>query len=317
MTILSLSFCEERHPPSGGRCGIWIAGLAGWSASRRVSLSSRKVRSRDMCKIQAAVFDVDGTLFDYHDRKIHDSTVDAIHKLKEQGTTVIIASGRSYPLLGEECLSKIPADYYVTANGHSIQDAGARELFACRFSLEQTERVVALTKKYGNGLLLKYSEYSYLYSNPDEMFQVFNNIGLRRERFIDCPAMDHHYRELPFGFTIRGSDEIKTELASIAHDYRVELFHDATECDVYSPRLNKMTALRKLADMLDLDPRRCVAFGDSRNDIEIIQWAGLGVAMGNSCQDLKDIADTVCACSWEDGIAETITSLLAQQRLFV
>lgn len=268
---------------------------------------------RDMCNIQAAIFDVDGTLFDYRDRKIHDSTVEAIHRLKKQRTTIIIASGRSYPLLGVECLTKIPADYYVTANGHSIQDACARELFAYRFSIEQTERVVELTKKYGNGLLLKYGDYSYLYSSPDEMFQVFNNIGLSRDLFITCATMDHHYHELPLGFTIRGSDEIKTELAAIAHDYRVELFHDVTECDVYSPRLNKMTALRKLAAMLDLDPQRCIAFGDSRNDIEIIQWAGLGVAMGNSCQDLKDVADAICACSWEDGIARTITGLLAQQ----
>lgn len=263
-----------------------------------------------MRKIQAAIFDVDGTLFDYHDKKIHDSTVDAVRQLREQGTTIIIASGRSYPLLGEECLTKIPADYYVTANGHSIQDAGARELFSYRFSMEQTETVVALTRKYGNGLLLKYNDHSYLYSNPDEMFQVFNNIGLSRDLFKVCTSMDHHYQELPLGFTIRGSDEIKAELAAITRDYRVELFHDETECDVYSPRLNKMTALRKLADMLGLDPQDCVAFGDSRNDMEIVQWAGLGVAMGNSCQDLKDVADTVCACSWEHGIAKTVAGLL-------
>lgn len=263
-----------------------------------------------MSNIQAAIFDVDGTLFDYHDMKIHDSTVEAIHRLKEQGTTIIVASGRSYPLLGVECLNKIPADYYVTANGHSIQDSHANELFAQRFTFEQTELVVELTKKYGNGLLLKYADYSYLYSKPDEMFQVFNNIGLCRDMFRTCTSMDHHYTELPIGFTIRGGDEIKNELAAIQQDYRVELFHDITECDVFSPKMNKMTALQKLADMLNLNPHDCVAFGDSRNDIEMVQWAGLGVAMGNACKDLKDVADTVCACSWEDGIAKTVTTLL-------
>ena len=46
-----------------------------------------------MSKIQAAVFDVDGTLFDYHDKKIQDSTVKAVRRLKEDGTVIIIASG--------------------------------------------------------------------------------------------------------------------------------------------------------------------------------------------------------------------------------
>lgn len=263
-----------------------------------------------MKKIHAAIFDVDGTLFDYHDKKIHSSTVEAICQLKERGVKIIVASGRSYPLLGIECLSKIPADYYVTANGHSIQDSQANELFSQRFTFEQTERVVELTKKYGNGLLLKYADYSYLYSKPDEMFQVFNNIGLSRDLFKVCTSMDYHYQELPIGFTIRGGNEIKKELAALPQDYRVELFHDVTECDVFSPNANKMTALRKLAGMLDLDAQNCIAFGDSRNDIEMIQWAGLGVAMGNACQDLKDVADTVCDCSWEDGIAKTVTALL-------
>ena len=263
-----------------------------------------------MRKIQAAIFDVDGTLFDYREKKIHDSTVAAIHRLKEQGVTIVIASGRSYPLLGEECLHKIPADYYVTANGHCIQDARGKELFAHRFSFEQTQRVVDLTRKYGNGLLMKYTDFSYLYSKPEEMFQVFNNIGLSRDAFRVCTAMDHHHKELPIGFTIRGAEGIKRELAAISDEYRVELFHDVTECDVFSPDRNKMTALRMLAQMLSLNPENCIAFGDSRNDIEMIRWAGMGVAMGNSCQDLKDAADTVCASSWENGIAKTINDLL-------
>ena len=264
-----------------------------------------------MKNLQAAIFDVDGTLYDYHDGKIHDSTADAVRRLKDRGVTVVIASGRSYPLLGEECLGRIPADYYVTANGHSIQDAGARELFASRFTVEQTERVVDLARRYGSGLLLKYGDYSYLYNRPEEMYRVFGSIGLSRDLFRTCPAMDHHYRELPLGFTIRGGAGITGELSAWSRDYRVELFHDVTECDVYSPRLNKMTAIRKLADLLGLEAENCVAFGDSRNDLEMIRWAGLGVAMGNACQELKDAADDVCASSWEHGIAQTVDRLLA------
>lgn len=128
-----------------------------------------------MSKIQAAVFDVDGTLFDYHDKKIHDSTVKAVRRLKEDGTVIIIASGRSYPLLG-------------------------REVCSYRFTFDQTKTVVEISKAYGCGLLLKYNDHSYLYNKSDEMFQVFNNIGLSQDAFIECPSMDHHPGELPISW---------------------------------------------------------------------------------------------------------------------
>lgn len=259
-----------------------------------------------MFQFQAAIFDVDGTLFDYREKKIHDSTVEAIERLKRKGVSVIIASGRSYPLLGKECMSKIPADYYVTSNGHCVQDSSGKELFAHRFTLEQTEYVVELAKKYDDGLLLKYGDYSYLYNRPEEMFQVFNNIGLDAELFRTCPSMDHHYDELPVGFTIRGGEAMKEALRRRGEEFRVELFHDESECDVFSPRRNKMTALAELTDKLGLKAEQCIAFGDSNNDIEMIRWAGMGVAMGNAVERLKNVADHVCAPSWADGIAQTV-----------
>ncbi len=218
-----------------------------------------------MSKIQAAVFDVDGTLFDYHDKKIHDSTVKAVRRLKEDGTIIIIASGRSYPLLG-------------------------REVCSYRFTFDQTKTVVEISKAYGCGLLLKYNDHSYLYNKSDEMFQVFNNIG----------------------FTIRGCEEAKAILSGQKDQFRVELFHDVTECDVFSPYVNKMTGLKKLSHLLGLDSRQCIAFGDSRNDLEMIRWAGCGIAMGNACQELKDCADLVCGNSWENGIADAVGRIRAE-----
>lgn len=262
-----------------------------------------------MDKIRAAIFDVDGTLFDYKEQKIHESTISAIQKLKDAGTAIIVASGRSYPLLGPDCLSKIPADYYVTANGHSIQDSRGREIFSERFTYEQTEFVVELTKRYNNGLMLKYENVSYLYNRPDEMFGMFTNFHLNQKDFVNCPDMNHHQFVLPIGFTIRGCDEMKQELAARADDYRVELFFDESECDVFSPKVNKMTALKRLFRNLRLDGTECMAFGDSRNDIEMIQWAGCGVAMGNACDDLKEVADVICAPSWSDGISQTVDEL--------
>lgn len=103
--------------------------------------------------------------------------------------------------------------------------------------------------------MLKYDTYSCIYSRPEEMFQVFSNIGLTRDTFEFCPEMDRHNTELPVGFTIRGGLGI-------------------------------------------------------RNALEMICWAGIGVAMGNACDDLKRVADHICAPSWADGIAQSVEKLL-------
>ena len=73
-----------------------------------------------------------------------------------------------------------------------------------------------------------------------------------------------------------------------------------------------MTGLKKLSHLPGLDSRQCIAFGDSRNDLEMIRWAGCGIAMGNACQELKDCADLVCGNSWENGIADAVGRIRAE-----
>ena len=267
-----------------------------------------------MKQIEAAVFDVDGTLYDYHDGKIHDSTVDAICRLKKRGVTVIIASSRAYPELSQECIERIGADYYVTASGHSVQDSVGRSIFAERFSCEQTELLVSLARKFGAGLTLKYDTYLCMYSQPEEMKKVFTNIGPNCGAGCRyCPSMDYHAGELPLGFTIRGEngirDQICEELKKYPLYFRMELYRNGVVADIYHPQSNKMTALTYLTRRLGFSAEKCIAFGDGGNDVQMIKWAGIGIAMGNAREELKEVADRVCGASWEDGIATMLEEL--------
>jgi len=264
-------------------------------------------------KVKVAIFDVDGTLFDYHDRKIHDSTVRAIQGLKENGIVVVVATARSYAELSEDLLSRVAADYYVGASGHCIQDAQGRALLSERFTYEQVERVKDLVLKYDAGLTLKYEQYNCLYTHPLEMQRVFSNIGHPRCPSLYCTAMNQHESELPLGFTIWGEnglrDRICQELEKYPNDYRLEPYGNGVVVDVYNPHANKMTALRALIHRLGVSAENCIAFGDGPNDVEMIRWAGIGVAMGNANVRLKEVADVVCGASWEDGIANYLDHL--------
>ena len=72
----------------------------------------------------------------------------------------------------------------------------------------------------------------------------------------------------------------------------------------------KATALRELAQRLDINPQEIMAIGDANNDIEMLEFAGLGVAMGNSSDYVKKLADYVTDSNDENGVATAIEKLI-------
>jgi hydroxymethylpyrimidine pyrophosphatase-like HAD family hydrolase len=74
--------------------------------------------------------------------------------------------------------------------------------------------------------------------------------------------------------------------------------------------VNKGVALAELANQLDIPRSAVVAIGDQANDLEMIQWAGLGLAMGNAIPELKSIANQQLPSIDEDGVAIAIEQYL-------
>jgi Cof subfamily protein (haloacid dehalogenase superfamily) len=70
--------------------------------------------------------------------------------------------------------------------------------------------------------------------------------------------------------------------------------------------VSKLSALEHACDKLGIDRSEVMAFGDAQNDMSMLEFAGYGVAMGNACEELKEMADEVTLSNNEDGIAATI-----------
>ncbi|MCX6013259.1 MAG: Cof-type HAD-IIB family hydrolase [Chloroflexi bacterium] len=80
-------------------------------------------------------------------------------------------------------------------------------------------------------------------------------------------------------------------------------------CEIAHPDCSKAKALAKLAVKMNIDQSEIVAIGDNPNDLDMIEWAGLGVAMGNSSSDVIAAADMVTGHLEEDGVAQVIEKL--------
>jgi hypothetical protein len=83
--------------------------------------------------------------------------------------------------------------------------------------------------------------------------------------------------------------------------------------EVFDPAVNKWEGIMHVARKHGIEPHEIIAIGDDVNDVPMIRMAGLGVAMGNAQPELLEIADVVIAQNGEDGLAEFLEELVADQ----
>jgi len=80
----------------------------------------------------------------------------------------------------------------------------------------------------------------------------------------------------------------------------------ANNIEIMPSNISKGTGLRDLAERLEIEPENILALGDQLNDVPMLEFAGISVAMGNAAQAVKDTAVHLTASNMDDGVAEAI-----------
>lgn len=262
-----------------------------------------------MQTIRAAIFDVDGTLYDYRTRSVLPSTVEALERLRERGIKIIIASGRSYALLGETLIRMVNPDYFVLANGHELLAADGTPVWLERMGAEEVEGLLDTARVHGLQVMLKYHGFCCIYSGETAMRTIFPALGNGEGDYRLCPSWDYHRRELPLGMTIKGAPDLRESLADWEDRLRIEYFYDPSECDVFRRDLSKWTGLERVLSSAGIRAEECIAFGDGGNDVDMLRGVGYGIAMGNGSPEAVVAARGSCPPSWEDGIFRCLKEL--------
>lgn len=118
---------------------------------------------------------------------------------------------------------------------------------------------------------------------------VFNNILLKLKKVENIEVLDA-------GFMARKVIKDGTNNVEIAYHYT----------EISAENINKWTAIEVLSDILKISKDEIMAIGDNVNDIKMIEEAGIGVAMDNAWDDIKEKADYVTKSNEEDGVAYAI-----------
>ncbi len=271
--------------------------------------------------IKAIVMDVDGTLA--NDKKeISQKTKEILLKAQKQGILLVLASGRPTPGLiqfGTELEMDKNNGLLVSFNGSKVVNFQTKEeIFNKPMTVEEGKAVLEHMKKFNVKPMIDKDDYMYVNNVYDCMIQFkgkdFNVIEYesRGGNYKLCEVEDlAGFVDYPLNKILTTSDP---EYLQEHYLEMMEPFKDRLNCmftgpfyfEITAKDIDKAKALETVFKPLNIKREEVIAFGDGHNDISIIKYAGIGVAMENAVLDLKEIADEVTLSNNHDGIAESL-----------
>lgn len=255
--------------------------------------------------------DMDGTLLNSK-KQITERTKQAIAKAREQGITVVLASGR--PIDGmrdklEELNLNSNDDFVLYYNGSMVQNIGTGEIIHHQIiDGKSAKQVAKLASQFGvnthafsqiHGLITpQVSEYTELEAKINglsitemDFDQLEDDHPIIKAMIVAQPSLlsdtvAHLPKELHQQFTIVQSAPFFLEFLNT--------------------QSNKGVGVKAIADYLGITADQVICMGDAENDHHMLEFAGLGIAMANAMEQTKQIADHITLSNDEDGVAIAI-----------
>ena len=225
--------------------------------------------------IKLIAIDMDGTLL-LPDHTISPAVKNAIAAAREKGVNVVLTTGRPYAGVHsylKELHMNQPGDYCITYNGALVQKAADGSTVAqTALSYDDYRFLEKLSRDVGSHFHALDRNTLYT-ANRDISYYTVHETQFLKVMMIDEPAvLDKAISRIP---------------AEVKEKYTV-LKSAPYFLEILDKRVNKGTGVKSLADALGIKPEEIMALGDQENDIAMIEYAGMGVAMDNAIPSVKD-----------------------------
>lgn len=247
----------------------------------------------------AIFFDIDGTLWG-RDSIIPDSTKKALRLLKENGHQIFICSGRTSVFIQDEELLAQGFDGILSGCGTCIEYHG-EDLLYKRIGDELLERSVQMFYDYDMPMVME-GRYT-LYMDEDIISRDdYGRFLLTVMRDYIEPIRDNQANWEASKFSVLiGGTKYQEVVEALKDEYEF-LIHGTIVMEVTPKGYSKATAIDVICQKLQIDRADTYAFGDSANDLDMLRYAGTGIAMGNGTAEAKECADYVTDELDQDGI---------------
>lgn len=265
-------------------------------------------------KYHLLVLDLDGTLTNSK-KEISPRNQQTLLRLQQNGVRIVLASGRpTYGVapLADALHMKEYGGFILSYNGGEIIEWGTGRLLYKKLLPDEVVPVLYTAAIRNNQTILTYNNEYILTENPDDEYvckeAFLNKMEIRAVNdFLEAAP-----RPLPKCLIVGDPDrlirteaELSLRLQGQISVYRSEPYF----LELVPMGIDKAQSLSVLLDKLGLTREAMVAMGDGYNDLSMIKFAGMGVAMANAQEPVKQAADYITLSNDEDGVAAAVEKL--------
>jgi len=266
-------------------------------------------------KYKLVAIDMDGTLLN-SERMISEKNIQAIRTAVEKGIIVAICTGR--PIKGiEPYIEALGLDIpYMAYNGALIVMGKSGEIiFDQRLTPDDARDVFSWGKKFDTAIVawitkgLEEALYTSAFNADIEVYRQYSSVepsliqdeeALIQSGIVKILFCDSRDRIVQMEKTLKEKSNLKVDFYTSQPEY----------LEFMDKRASKAAAMGILGERFRIKREEMVAIGDNFNDVPMIKYAGLGVAMGNAPDELKAIAGYVTLSNDDDGVAQVIEMML-------
>lgn len=251
----------------------------------------------------AVFFDIDGTILD-KSGLIPQSTIEAITELRKNGTYAFLSSGRTRSFIRNQQLLGMGFDGILAGCGTYVE---FKEQVLYQKLLDQSvlQQTVAILKANHMPLVLEGPEYLFL-----------DKVDFEGDPFLDylesemgndlLPILNNEQNWLCNKISVNVVKENMNQvLKTVEKDYEV-LIHGGEFMELVPKGYTKASGIEYICNYLGIDREHTFALGDSRNDVEMLQYVKNGIAMGNGTTEAFEAADFITKPLLEDGVAHAL-----------
>lgn len=258
--------------------------------------------------IKALFFDIDGTLVSFNTHRIPDSAVEELQRAHDKGIKIFISTGRPWAIINNlgQLQERHLIDGFVTINGSYcfvgntiVNSAPLERSQVVKVAEYCNERKIPCIFCTADGIrLFRFSQL------VDDLF--YKQLGcdsLPEVYSIEQAVEGNVYQITPFINKEQEEEVLKSVTRVISNRWH------SSFTDLTVEGAEKSKGVAAMAKHFGIKQSEVACFGDGGNDIPMLRWAGIGVAMGNAGQEVKDSADLITADIDDDGIAKAIRQI--------
>ena len=259
----------------------------------------------DPKQVKALFFDVDGTLVSYKNHKIHPQDLESLKLLHDRGIRLFIASGRDFSI-PQEALTIADAasimDGFIGINGQCCELSDGTVVSSYNMDDGDFRRVRICCEENHLAMLYYIDKQSYVTELTDLVCGFADYVGLPVHPVRLLSPEEPTPRKVCI--YVSEADEIRLLRPLLRHT-KTANNHDYLS-DMIPEGVGKDSGIRDICTYLGIDPIQTMAFGDGENDMSMLKFAGIGVAMGSAPENVKASADHITDTAEQAGISQTL-----------